>query len=292
MSAARQLVRALVPRWARNWLRAPGKSLAWGWQELSFLFGRVDNVEIRPGWRVRCHPLAFPHAYHAQIDDPEQVREMDGFIALCTENMVLFDIGCHFGLFSLAALHYGGPGARAVAVDASPTAGRVTRAQALLNGLGDRLQVVQACVCAQPGFRDMVSVGVLADGYFAAPSAHHGSAELTHLPAVTLDQLIQQHSVRPTHVKIDVEGFEMEVLQGGEHLLSVSTPPVVFLELHNQLIRDRGEDSGTVLDFLTARGYSLKDPLGSSSSKEAFLGAPVVRLVAMPATHCAAPSPA
>src|SRR5262249_31448760 len=128
----------------------------------------------------------------------------------------------------------------------------------------------------------MVAVGVLADGYFSAPSSHHGSAELTRLPAVTLDQLVRDHAVRPSHVKIDVEGFEMDVLRGGQELLSADPQPLVFLELHNHIIRERGEDPAVVLGLLTARGYGLHDSFGRPASQASLLAFPVVRLVARP----------
>ena len=151
--------------------------------------GARNTVELRPGWSLLCHPLAYHHSYHAQREDPAQVAEFDGFLAKCTPGMILFDLGAHFGLFSLAALHYGGPTARAVAVDASPTAVRMTRIQARLNGVQDRLSVVQACVCDVPGVRDMVAVGVLADGYFACPDRDHPPRDRTTIPATTLDDL-------------------------------------------------------------------------------------------------------
>ena len=79
---------------------------------------------MRPGWLITCHPAAYRCAYHLQINDPEQVLEFDNFIDNSFQGMVLFDVGAHFGLFSLAALHYGGPGSRAIAVDPSPIAVR------------------------------------------------------------------------------------------------------------------------------------------------------------------------
>src|SRR5437868_12046222 len=108
MRIMRGCVRALLPRGVRNWLRSPTKSLAWGYRETKYFFGVTEKIEIRPGWSVRCHPLAYSHSYHAQLEDPDQAAEFDSFLSYCTERMILFDIGAHFGLFSLAALHFGG----------------------------------------------------------------------------------------------------------------------------------------------------------------------------------------
>lgn len=85
--------------------------------------------------------------------------------------MILFDIGAHFGLFSLAALHYGGRDARAIAVDPSTVAVRFLKIQAGLNDAVDRLRIVEASVAAHTGRQDMVAVGVLANGFYVVPDS-------------------------------------------------------------------------------------------------------------------------
>ncbi len=272
----------MVPRGVRNWLRSPKKSILWGWGQVRYLCGLTESHEIRPGWQVVCHPLAFRHSYYAQLQDPEQIAEFDNFIAQCNEGMVLFDVGAHFGLFGLAALHFGGPTVRVVAVDASPTAASMIQVQARLNHLADRMHVVHACVCDKPGSRDMIAIGVLADGYFSAPERGHTQRDVTSTPATTLDCLVEQFGLHPSHVKIDVEGFEGSVLQGGHKLLSGDAPPILFLELHTQLIQERGEDPGVVLTFLQERSYTLFDTAGREATRQAVLAQPLVRLVAKP----------
>jgi len=113
----RALLRRVVPRVIRNWLRSPSRSLAWAWDELGHALGRDPVIFLRAGWSVRAHPAA-RRAFGIPQSDPSQIAELDAFIASCCPGMMLFDIGAHFGLFSFAALHYGGPTARAVAVDA------------------------------------------------------------------------------------------------------------------------------------------------------------------------------
>jgi FkbM family methyltransferase len=270
----------VVPRGLRNWIRAPGKSLGWGWQQARYLLGRRDLLEIRPGLRLVSHPLAYRHSYFAQTEDAEQAAEFNAFIAHCTPGMVLFDLGAHFGLFSLAALHYGGPSARAVAVDASPTATRMIRTQARLNHLADRLHVVCACVCDTVGTRDMVAIGPLADGYFTPPTLETPLSEVTATPAVTLDGLVEQTGLRPTHVKIDVEGFEEAVLRGGRRLLTGSEAPLLFLELHCELIRTQGRDPAGVLAVLNESGYRLFDFGGVQADPTALLSRALVRFLA------------
>lgn len=212
-------------------------------------------------------------------NDPEQVTELDGFISNCRPGMVLFDIGAHFGLFSLAALHYGGPNARAIAVDPSPTALRIMSIQAQLNHVTDRLSMVQASAGERTGWQDMVAVGVLAGGYFVAPTRDHTARELTHTRQVTLDSLVKDFGVTPTHIKIDVEGYEAAVLRGGGETLSRATA-VLFVELHNQMVSERGGDPQETLTLLKSSGYQALTARGNRIMEEDILSRPLIRIIA------------
>jgi FkbM family methyltransferase len=230
--------------------------------------GVTARLEPRPGWVIRSHPGADRFAYRAQADDPDQAAEFDRFVARCRPGMRLFDLGAHFGLFSLAACHYGGPTARAVAVDPSPLAVRVTRFQARANGLADRLTVRRAAVGRTPGVTRLVAGGIESAGYYVPP-ADHPASERTAVEMVSIDSLVAELGWPPTHLKIDVEGAEADVLAGGVETLRTAGPEV-FLELHTAIIRAAGGDPSEPLRLLAHCGYTV--PGGPDG--------PVVRLVA------------
>ncbi|MBI4503058.1 MAG: FkbM family methyltransferase [Gemmatimonadetes bacterium] len=280
MSDALRRFGRILPRSARNWVRSPRATAAWAWDELLHHAGRDRVEEIRPGWRVRCHPGAYRLGYRAHVHDPEQARELDAFVRSCEHDMVLFDLGAHFGLFSLAAAHYGGPGARAVAVEPSAFACRILRQQATMNGAGTQIAVVEAAIADRPGTRDMIPVGVIAAGYFSPATETYGTAERRTVPAVTVDGLAEERGIWPTHVKIDVEGTEVEALRGAGAALSRDRAPVLFVELHNAMLRERGRDPGKTLDLLDDAGYRLCGLDGAGVSRRAVLGRDLTRVVA------------
>jgi FkbM family methyltransferase len=210
--------------------------------------------------------------------DPEQVAELDEFIRACRPSMVLFDLGAHFGVFSLAAAHGGGPRAQIVAVEPSETACRVLRIQARLNDV--TVQVVHAAAGDRPGSTTMLPVGVIADGYFVAADAEHPARETVRVPTVSIDSLADRLGVDPTHVKIDVEGAEEAVLRGGERTLGGDLAPVLFVELHNDLVRRRGGAPQATLEVLAKYGYHHFTEAGQAVSKNDLPSKPLVRVVA------------
>lgn len=280
MRRATNTVRAVVPRSVRNWLRSPGGSLRWLQDQAKFSCGLTSVVEMRPGWKILCHPSAYRCAYYVQKHDPEQIAELDSFISTLSPGTVLFDLGAHFGLFSLAAIHYGGPSALAVAVDPSPIAANILRVQATLNSCEDRLQIIQAAVNESQGRQSMVAVGVQASGYYVAPDANHTAGELTETKSVTIDSLVEKLGCSPTHIKIDVEGYEAAVLKGGKRLLSQKAAPLLFVELHNEIVRGHGGDPAETLNLMREHGYKTFGLDGSPITDEVILSKPLVRITA------------
>lgn len=270
----KNIIRVAVPRPLRNWLRSPSKSTEWLWDSAQFSLGATKTLELPPGWFLKCHPYAYKVYYEAQIADPEQSLEFRNFASHCAANMLLFDIGAHFGVFSLAAAHFGG---RAIAVDPSPMAMRMVATEVSLNSWRDRIQTLQAAVSDAKGVMEMLTSGVFSAGYYRVASGRL-KRDLTRTRATTIDEMAFSYGV-PTHIKIDVEGYEAAVLRGARELLSRASP-LLFVELHNEMVAGDGRDPNAALDELAHYGYTTFSLEGAEISREAILRQPIVRVVA------------
>jgi hypothetical protein len=127
----------------------------------------------------------------------------------------------------------------------------------------------------------LVAAGIESAGYFVPPDDNHPVTEQTSVPMVTVDLLAAEFGA-PTHLKIDVEGAERAVLAGAAETLSRPDAPIVFLELHNDILRGRGEDPSAVFEPLDRVGYRLLDVYDRPADRAAAIRPPVVRLVAEP----------
>ena len=208
------------------------------------------------------------------MEDPEQRAEFQMFLPHCSDAMLLLDIGAHFGIFSLAAAHFGGA---AVAVDPSPIATRMIRTQTSLNGCDDRVKIVQAAVGEVGGTVEMLSSGVFSDGYFKVIKGR-SRRDVRQVSSTTIDKISQQYG-EPTHIKIDVEGHEGAVLRGATGTLSRCSP-VLFIELHNQMVASEGGKPGLVLDELESFGYQGLFCNGKLVDRATVLEKPIARIMA------------
>jgi FkbM family methyltransferase len=170
---------------------------------------------------------------------------MDAFIAECGDGMQLIDVGASYGAFSLVAMAY--PRSRALLIEPYPGSIQMLRRIQRMNGLSDkRFAVLPVAVGAQDGQLPMADNGGIS--FVASP------ASPTSVQMRSLDSLCRELDFRPTHIKIDVEGFEFEVLQGSVAVLEQFLP-VVHLEIHNTFLLDRGVEPTEIHAFMRTRGY-------------------------------------
>jgi FkbM family methyltransferase len=206
--------------------------------------------------------------------DPEQRQEFQNFASHCGSTMFLFDIGAHFGVFSLAAAQLDG---KAIAVDPSPTATRMIARQSALNGCTDKIQIVQAAVSDADGVMGLLGAGAYSYGYFRVAKGR-SKRELKQVAAVTIDHLAREFGA-PSHIKIDVEGHEAAALRGARATLSESSP-LLFLELHTEMILAEGGDPSAALDELSHLGYATFGLDGAEIPRKTALEKALVRIVA------------
>jgi len=74
--------------------------------------------------------------------------------------------------------------------------------------------------------------------------------------SISLDKYIEQGASVPTVVKIDVEGFELQVLHGARQCLAQNHPRL-WLEIHPKFLGAQGKSPDDALKLLRANGYSF-----------------------------------
>ena len=154
--------------------------------------------------------------YHS---NPAQDRVMDALYArFIKPGDLVFDVGAHIGHRTASFLRLG---ARVVAVEPQREAARFIR---LLYGLRGKVTVVQAICGRQVGTAtlhvnaDNPLVSTASDAFIASAQGADGWREQrwderVTSPMTTVDALRAQHGA-PAFIKIDVEGFEADVLAG------------------------------------------------------------------------------
>ena len=167
---------------------------------------------------------------------------------------VVYDVGAHIGFFALATARIIGVEGRVIAFEPDIDNVDRLRQHAARNGLTDRVEIVPAavwCPSDSPEVRFKRGSRRSHGGVCARNAPPLADAEVITVPTVTLDGLAEQGYPVPEVVKLDVEGGECEVLEGGERLFSQSGP-VVLCEIH------RVESARWAQTWLEAKGYTCR----------------------------------
>ena len=149
---------------------------------------------------------------------------------------VMFDIGANVGAYSMVAAKRRGGGARVYAFEPSYVNVATLSANIALNDLGGQVTPIPVALSASTG----MSVLNLRD--LDSGSARHGLGDQMpddgHVafrqPVMTfrLDDLIKHFDVpAPNHIKMDVDGGELDVIAGASRTLSCTTLRSILVEV-------------------------------------------------------------
>ena len=91
----------------------------------------------------------------------------------------------------------------------------------------------------------------------------------TEVTIDTLDRSMQLFEIpSPSLIKIDVEGYELKVLQGGLETLK-KNKPALFIELDDNNLKEQGSDAKELVEFLLELQYNVVDAADGKRVSEA-----------------------
>ena len=170
--------------------------------------------------------------------------ELDWLARAAAPGDVVADVGAHHAYFSLLLAHWVGAAGKVYAFECLPENAEIAARNIALNGITN-LELVRKAVGAQAGTVEIVdnSGGVFGP---RRPGVTVLTAEM-----LALDEFFPERT--PDLLKIDVEGFEYEVLKGARRCLLGR--PKIALELHCFPFEDPVSQLARVLALLPREGY-------------------------------------
>lgn len=202
-----------------------------------------------------------------RVYEPEVTRRLVREL-LRRDAATYLDVGANLGLMTLNVLAEV-PNVKVVAFEPGPHQAQLLRKNVAANQLEDRVAIVQQALGSTSGtskfvvHKDQHSSG---DGFFDTGRA--GQSVTIDVQVGTLDEWwVDAGSPRVDAIKIDTEGAELWVLQGGQKLLEKCRPIVIF-ELHPKNIRVYPYKAEEILGYLSHLRYSVETLAGNRITPE------------------------
>jgi FkbM family methyltransferase len=176
---------------------------------------------------------------------------IDLMLALTRPGQLVVDLGAHIGLFTLAAA---AAGRRALAVEASRRNQDLLARSIEANSFGAAIELVCAAASNKPGTLCFAEAGPFG-------SAVNKAAETAPpVPAVRVGDLLASRPGPVGLIKIDVEGFEIEAIEGMADWLRACSrgcsqvPPLLY-ESHHWCHELSGRTVRDLQELLRGLGY-------------------------------------
>jgi FkbM family methyltransferase len=221
---------------------------------------------------LRGIPLSHAHIGSLAFGNLEQSVQ-EAMLRHLGKGGVFYDIGANVGFFALLGAHMAGLDEGEVyAFEPTPDNAAEIRANVELNNTAN-VTVIEKAVGAEAGTGRLQVVDDQSWSKLVETGEHPFTERVIDIEVVAVDDLVRDGMTPPTVVKIDVEGFELPVLEGMRETLRAHRP-VVICELH-----------GTHREFaafMRDAGYRLVNLEGPESIEEAGASA---HALALPPDH-------
>lgn len=154
--------------------------------------------------------------------------------------MTVLDIGANMGYYVLLAADLIGPTGHIYAVEPVPSTYEILLKNLALNQISNVTSEAVA-LSAVAGEAEMQVTDKRNWAHIQHPHMKSERAKATFsgvrtsitIPTTTLDDFVEKHRIEAIHfIRMDVEGFETAVIQGGGRILAAYRPCKILMEMH------------------------------------------------------------
>lgn len=197
--------------------------------------------------------------------DPKSIREEEAAIDdLLKEGDVVLDIGANIGTWSFKAAALTGKTGKVYAFEGHPHTASLIERNITLNHFSNVSVVAMA-------LGDRAGETVFSDEAYDDVNFVNEFGEGIRVPVIRLDDFEPLKEIsRVRCINLDVEGYELRVLEGGQ--AAVAKTDYVIFEAFEDNCKRYGHHVEDLFSWFISRGFSLLDPISHTPLNQAVAG--------------------
>jgi len=235
--------------------------LGWAWNLLRPAQIRFSKIVFRKGLKRKIGDIDRIYLCHDCWDAGMPASwEIDWWKKLTQQirpGDTIVDVGAYVGIFTIILAKKTGVTGRVLAFEPNPNSADLFKKNIKLNGVSGQVEFFNLAAGrdSQPlllADKDSISRII--------PAAAMRSGDCLSVKSISLDEMFANRKI--DLIKIDVEGYEADVLYGAGRLLKKTqgSPRFILIECHPPLWKELGVGGKEIADFLQDCGYAIEMP--------------------------------
>jgi FkbM family methyltransferase len=213
--------------------------------------------------------LMLRHCLHASLDQPlcyyVETNHLKWMCARLGKGDVAVDIGASGGLLTAALAKTVGPTGRVFAFEPADRAFGILQKMVLFNGL-DNTVIEKMAVGSTSGTVKFSEYPFSQEDGLAwrpetstmfSPGVDTRLAKTYDVPVTTVDEYFGANPLRIKVIKIDVEGFETDVVRGALRTIA-RDHPIFCIDIHRRVDGGEGDTEAPIRALLAPHGYQFE----------------------------------
>jgi FkbM family methyltransferase len=229
-------------------LRFSARAMGFTWREQ---FGGGDDVTFTAcTGRHFLSPRNNVSSFIAATFDERDLNIVRFWERALPSDSIIFDIGANIGLYTLSVSRHAGATGQVFGFEAHPATFRYLQHN-VASQPASRITIENKAVGAETG---VAQIAFNAANPGETHMSVNGEAGVS-VPMITLDDYCRQHGIsRIDYMKIDVEGYEANVLRGAAGIITASPDLLIQTEYEPRHMARYG-NPGALEDMLGAWGF-------------------------------------
>ena len=188
---------------------------------------------------------------HEPASSAQLMEELDA-------GMNVLEIGANIGYYVKLVANEIGQSGRILAFEPSEVNMAMLNKNVQLSSLGEIVHVEHAAVGEKSGTAELFMM----DKANASSLIRRTDSALTQVdsqivPVVSIDEYLSTYEFDYDWFRMDVEGYEFEIIRGMKNSLKKSDPKGCFIEVHSSLFSELGHTTAEFSQLMNSVGYKL-----------------------------------